>query len=1181
MGAVYEAARWNSHLKKTCPVLHPENRKNKGKGRQGLAGVGSLLAWTKQPGDDNTAASHKGRPSRPIQPCPGLTAADSPYLPRYLQRTGTEGGGGRSLTVIAKEKFGKLFSMLNKVKRKLVSDTQVHEHRWRNDHSNLRIFSTRCKKEVGSSFASRPLPCSECSSLLGLKNFKQAIRRPAPDDKNYIYVNDKYRNQLLGEIYGRAIGLKEIIETSDAKNTPCIKFAQGTLQGKYTEFGVFGGLVEAMVMKTDKLERGVGMQNFKYPPAWDELSHIVQIHSPTAARALRQHLPIRSERNFRCALTRPDFELIEEYLNTIDYHGPVGLSCDDTKLFASLRLYHDAKENADYLVGAVDGPIRVADPEAMREVLEDPNIVKATKVRTWCLTVPLPGITPLIVAAMAIPDNMKAEALLVPLERILDGLLTRNVRIVSYACDGTEVERSVQRMLVNKAAETIRHTISSPIPGAPDVELIIGVFHGFPIVMIQDSKHALKTFRNNLFTGARMLSFGNFTAVFRRIYEMAMSPDSPLYERDVKRLDRQDDAAATRLFCAETLAYLTKNFPEYIGEIVYLFIFGELVDAYQNREIFHTERIKMALRARYFLDAWAQFLGTVGYKPSQYFLSHEAVDIARILIEGIISLIIVHRDHVPGNCPLLPWFHSSEPCEHTYGNARKIVKDFTMLELIFMIPKLRITMREAVLAAKSSDPKARAQGYSHTYYDNTGTNLLNLAIYPSDADIEAASEVAAAESDALISLLGLVPGHLHRKQSAALPSIGAWYTEHDDSESGIEHEEEFDHDDENAPSDAEQLQALIDEQETAPMRSARIEREVMSLTCASIAVTADELMRVQQYQEMDDELIDGVLGEEYAVLQETMSSLSTQPAQPDAPVTVPAVRLEDEPSKPFRNGLYTSANSVDFSPLVEQRRQHQTKYAEKCTRTKTTKSAPAPDSEESLRRQILRKFHDILKEDQSRAAGSTTERKARWNIGTTTGAGNAANAAAAATAVASKAATRRTKLFKEQKIPRFPLVSTGGVTHLKKLQIGDFGIVWTETGLRIARIEVMYSKGGGKNGKHNNIDEHVNISGISYLGTQVYEHFNGCQFRAITEVTASLQTKQFRFLPPFTFLCRLSATPKLTITGLELVPADLALFQELSKNIGAFDKAVKKSTARKKKGAAEEEGDAEDTTKDF
>ncbi|KAJ7433925.1 hypothetical protein B0H11DRAFT_1758325 [Mycena galericulata] len=1003
MGAVYEAARWNSHLKSKCPVLHPENRKRKGKGKQGLAGVVSLFRWTSKPGDGKTAPQRRGSP-RPTQPCPGLTTADSPYLLNYLQRTGAVGGGGRSVTAIAKEKFGKLFSALNNVKRKLVSDTQYHEHQWRNDHANLRVFSIRCKTDVvAAAPGSRPLPCSECSSVLRLKKFKTAIRRPAPDDANYIYVNDKYRNQLLGEIYARSIGLKEIIETSDAKNTPCIKFAQGTLQGKYAEFEVFGGLVEAMVMKTDRLERGVGMRNFKYPPAWDELSHIIQIHSPSAARALRKHFPTRTERSFRAKEAREprfpmeignrNFELAEQYLNTINYHGPVNLSCDDTKLFPALRMYHDAKEKVDYLVGAVEGPIRVADPEAMRRVLEDAKVIKATKVRVWCLSVPLPGITPLVVAAMPIPNDMKADALLPPLEKILDGLLTRNIRVVSYACDGTEVERSVQRMLVEKAPTKIRHTISSPIPGAPDLQLLIGVFHGFPIVMIQDSKHALKTFRNNLFTGARMLTFGNFTAVFRRIYEMAMSPDSPLYDRDVRRLDRQDDAAATRLFCAETLAYLSEHFPEYIGEIVYLFIFGELVDAYQNREISHAERIKMSLRARYFLDAWAQFLETAGYKPSQYFLSREAVDIARILVEGLISLIIVHRDHVPDNFPLLPWFHSSEPCEHTFGNARKIVKDFTMLEFIFMIVKLRVTMREAVLAAKSSDPKARAQGYSHTYYDNTGANLVNLAVYPSDAEITAISELAAAESDALISLLGLVPGHLHRKQSAILPSIGAWYT--DDNESLISRDEEFD--DLDGPSDAEELQALIDEQERAPLRSARMERDIMSLTCASIALTADEHMRVyaltlsypQQYQQMDDELTDGILGEEYVTLQDTMEHLSHPASRPGTAVLPPV-------------GLYTSANIVDFSSLIEQRRQHQTKQAEKCTRTKTTRSVGAPDSEESLRRQLLRKFHEILKEDHSRAAGSTVERQARWGISPTTGAGNAANAAAVAASVASK-----------------------------------------------------------------------------------------------------------------------------------------------------------------------------------
>ncbi|KAJ7661512.1 hypothetical protein DFH06DRAFT_1089007 [Mycena polygramma] len=822
MGNPYQAAKWNHHLSSGCPVLHPENRKTEGKGRQGLAGVPSLFAWV----GAQKAVPRKRRDLPSTEPCPGLTSADSPYLPGYLQRTGALGGGGRSLTAIAKEKFGKFFASLTAKKKKTVSDAQLHEHQWRNDHANLRVFSTCCKHEVVSaSPGSRPLPCSECSSLLGLKNFKQAIRRPAPDDKNYIYVNKKYRNQLLGHIYARSIGLKEIIETSDAKNTPCIKFAQGTLQGKYTEFAVFEDLVEAMVMKVDKLERGVGMQNFKYPPAWDELCHIVQIQSPRAARALAEHFPVRTQRSFRAKEAREPrfpmdigdrtFQLVEDYLATLDYHGPVNLSCDDTKLFPGLHLYHDGKEGADYLVGAVDGPIRVADPAAMKAVLADAKVMKATKVRVWCLTVPLPGLTPLVVAAMPIPNDMKAEQLLVPLEKILFGLLERNIRVVSYACDGTEVERSVQRMLVAKAERTITHTIPSPIPGAPDFIIVIGFFHGVPVIMIQDSKHGLKTFRNNLFTGARMLTFGNFTAIFRRIYRMAMDRNAPVYKRDVERLDRQDDPAATRLFCAETLAFLSQNFPEDVGEIVYLFVFGELVDAYQNREISHAERVKMVLRARYFLDAWARFLDVAGYKQSQYFLSREAVDIARILIEGL----------------------------HTFGNSRKIVKDFTMLDFVYMIPKLRITMRQAVLAAKSSDPKARAEGYSHTYYDNRGANLLTLAVYPSDAEIKVAAELAAAESNTLVSLLGLVPEQLFRKQPAPLPSISAWYIDDDDQQ---DRDEDFDDVEEDRPSEAELLQALIDEQERedAPSYGPRVTREIMSLTCASIAVSTDEHMRV-------------------------------------------------------------------------------------------------------------------------------------------------------------------------------------------------------------------------------------------------------------------------------------------------------------------------------------------------
>ncbi|KAJ7937752.1 hypothetical protein B0H13DRAFT_1852388 [Mycena leptocephala] len=123
-----------------------------------------------------------------------------------------------------------------------------------------------------------------------------------------------------------------------------------------------------------------------------------------------------------------------------------------------------------------------------------------------------------------------------------------------------------------------------------------------------------------------------------------------------------------------------------------------------------------------------------------------------------------------------------------------------------------------------------------------------------------------------------------------------------------------------------------------------------------------------------------------------------------------------------------------------------------CTRTKTTRSVTIPESEESMRRHIIRKFREILKEsDQARAPGTTVERQARWNIGSSPAISNAANAAAVASATATKAATRRAKLFKDAKVPHLPLVAAGGVTQLKKLAIGHFGIVWTEKGLRIAK----------------------------------------------------------------------------------------------------------------------------------
>jgi hypothetical protein len=75
------------------------------------------------------------------------------------------------------------------------------------------------------------------------------------------------------------------------------------------------------------------------------------------------------------------FRLVDEHLSALGYDGPVGLSCDDTKLFSAWRLYWDAKQKAHFLVGGLEQPMRVADPDRLKEMINDAKLAKATKVR--------------------------------------------------------------------------------------------------------------------------------------------------------------------------------------------------------------------------------------------------------------------------------------------------------------------------------------------------------------------------------------------------------------------------------------------------------------------------------------------------------------------------------------------------------------------------------------------------------------------------------------------------------------------------------------------------------------------------------------------------------------------------------------------------------------------------------
>jgi hypothetical protein len=467
-------------------------------------------------------------------------------------------------------------------------------------------------------------------------------------------------------------------------------------------------------------------------------------------------------------------------------------------------------------------------------------------MRLWIIQVPMPGIPPIIAAGMAIPDTLDAEQLLEYLQILLHGFLERGLKIVAYAADGSSVERSIQRLLEETATGHKEIVIQHPSPEHGDIVMSIPLFGSQqqPIVMIQDSQHGAKTYRNNAFSGARLLVLGNFTAYYEHFRRLGVE-NGPLFLRDVEKIDRQDDGAATRFFSGDAIAWLVEHYPDLLGPIVYLFVFGELIDAYQNRHIEHIERMRMGLRAYFFMEIWEKFLDKAGYSKAKHFLSKEACGITHTLIQGLIKLIIIYRDHLPDIYPLLLWLLSTEVNEHVYGLCRKIAPDFTLHDFIFMVPKLLIQLREFALFGHFSDGKERASGYAHLYGDTRKINLKALSTFPSNEQINDAARDAYQQAENLWSLLEVVPASLS-DNIFRLPSIQSWFVD-DNVSGGIgASEEEVDSDyedgvdDDGAPfdeSDGAKIQKALDELEGISLGSFAEEERVNNLAFAAVSLT--------------------------------------------------------------------------------------------------------------------------------------------------------------------------------------------------------------------------------------------------------------------------------------------------------------------------------------------------------
>ena len=140
-----------------------------------------------------------------------------------------------------------------------------------------------------------------------------------------------------------------------------------------------------------------------------------------------------------------------------------------------------------------------------------------------------------------------------------------------------------------------------------------------------------------------------------------------------------------------------------------------------------------------------------------------------------------------------------------------------------------------------------------------------------------------------------------------------------------------------------------------------------------------------------------------------------------------------------------------------------------------------------------------------------------------------------------QAAERRKRIFTKAGVPNLTEVKGARVTALRPLQVGDYGIIVIPNGVMVVRGEfqplsdcftsihldsdliiptviALYSKTGGKNGKHSSVSESSNISALSYLAVQAFEHMYAQQFRSIPAATAIFQTRQFIQISAINFL---------------------------------------------------------------
>lgn len=380
------------------------------------------------------------------------------------------------------------------------------------------------------------------------------------------------------------------------------------------------------------------------------------------------------------------------------------------------------------------------------------------QIRAYTLQVPLPNVPTFVVALIASCDKETSNDILETHIKFLRLADEAGINILSIGADGAPTELCAQAALSDTATRHLTYSnsmfdvhITIPLMGNPPR----------PVVMVQDPKHARKTAANQLSSGARLLIIGNHHISIQQVAEILQSGRSPLLHKDVFDCDKQDDGRAFRTLNSSTLEVSLAN-PDMLGLSIYLYVVGEMCDAWLNRWIGHRERIRSAWTAEFFLRHWKKYLLKRQAKPhklmsvAQNCISPQSLKIFSTFASSLVQLIISHREFYP-TYPLLPWKHGSEPVEHVFGWMRVLSPRFTVLDARMMMPKIHAIVKN-VMSGKMKIPPSEHMhsGYQYAFSDEPESDDLKiLAQFPTDSEISEDLALAYERANQLTTISGM------------------------------------------------------------------------------------------------------------------------------------------------------------------------------------------------------------------------------------------------------------------------------------------------------------------------------------------------------------------------------------------------------------------------------------------